>query len=218
MSDINHNAITGGSVTIEDGLKAKEEYAPARKVSVTLNYSTPENGDGIALLDYVIAVATGRQMALLYSKAPVPATAAAQPAALVEPAKPKAGRKAAEKPAEKTKADLEAEHLAELKAAEGKGPKDVVDELDEKPPAEKDEMADLLGDTAPTPVTDQELGKAAQEKNGKMKSVAGWAPEKIRALVGEFVQVDGKPKAGAKLQEIPAAKRHDFLAQLDALK
>lgn len=226
MTNFNHNTFTGGSVTIEDGLKAKEEYAPARKVSITLNYSTPEDGDGVALLDYVIAVAQGRQAALLFSKAP---TQVAAPAPVAEAPKPETAaarkkREAAEAAAaeaakpQRTKADLEREMLTAA------GAKPEADELEEEPAAstapatEKDELADLLGDTAPAPVTDAELGKAAQEKNGDMKGKTGWAPEKIRELVGKFVLVGGKPKPGAKLQEIPAAQRHDFLAKLKALK
>lgn len=42
--------ISAGSVTIEDGVKAKEEYAPARKVSVTLSFIVPE---GIVGDDYL---------------------------------------------------------------------------------------------------------------------------------------------------------------------
>lgn len=208
-----NNQITGGSVTVEDGLKAKEEYAPARKIAVTLNFSTPEGGDGIALLDFVSAVANGRQLALLHGKAPAPAEATAKletPAP--DTAKVKTTRaKTLVVPAEKTKDDLAREAGV------------LVDDLDEAPKKaavaeEKDELADLLGDTPAVVVSDAELGKAAQEKNGDMKGKAGWAPEKIRELVGTYVQVDGKPKPGAKLQEIPQAQRSDFLKVLKALK
>lgn len=227
MSKLN---ITGGIISLEDGIKAKEEFAPARKARVELHFDIPEGSDHDVHVQGVSDLARAHLHRILHNTAaPVVAhIAAAQPAALVEVPKETAAAKkarlAAEKaagaPADKTKADLEREQLEELQAA-GKGT--AADELDEKPAAkthavEKDELADLLGDTAPTPVTDQELGKAAQEKNGKMKSVVGWSPERIRELVGKFVLVDGKPKAGAKLQEIPAAQRHDFLAQLDALK
>lgn len=215
--------ITGGVVCIEDGTKAKEEFAPARKIKIELSFTVPEGQDGTKFLDGVTLHAENKLRALLgRTAAPAPQAQASE--AAVDP-KPRAGRKAADKVPEKTKADLEREHLEELKAAEGQGPKTLpVDELEcepapktaAKPPV--DELEDILGTTAAVPVTDQELGKAAQEKNGKMKAVAGWAPEKIRELVGKFVLVDGKPKPGAKLQEIPAAQRHDFLAQLDALK
>lgn len=221
--------ITGGIVAIEDGTKAKEEFAPARKVKVELSFSVPEGQDGTKFLDGVTLHAENKVRQLL--SRPTLAPESVQTPASAEPAKETAAAKkarlAAEKaaagPVEKTKADLEREQLAELQAADAAQPTPTDDLGEEpapkpKPAVEKDELADLLGDTAPNPVTDQELGKAAQEKNGKMKGVAGWAPEKIRELVGKFVLVDGKPKPGAKLQEIPAAQRHDFITQLDALK
>ncbi len=225
MSIDMNTLISGGTVTVEDGLKAKEEYAPARKVVVSLNFSTPEGVDGNAILAYTSSVAD-KQVRILLNKAPaappvVQGDTAAEASATTKPAAPK---KSAKAPAEtgKTKADLAKEAGLPTESTQHKGTTaPLVDELDEAPaPAAevKDELADLLGDTAPVPVTDAELGKAAQEKNGDMKGKAGWAPEKIRELVAKFVLVDGKPKPGAKLQDIPAAQRHDFLAQLKALK
>jgi len=218
MSINMNETVTGGSVTVEDGLKAKEEYAPARKIAITLNFSTPEGTDGVALLDYVAALANGRQAALLHGK--VPAAEA-----------PKAAEKlvklaAKEKAPAKTKADLAKEAGLPTESTQHKGTTPpLVDELDDTPapktavPAapEDDGLGDLLPNE-PKVVSDQELGKAAQEKNGKMKGVAGWAPDKIRVLVCEFVQVDGKSKPGAKIADIPQAKRQEFLTKLEALK
>lgn len=219
---INMNTlVTGGSVTVEDGLKAKEEFAPARKVAVTLNFSVPEGADGTAVLDYVSNLAQSEQDRRMYIKASSVELAPAAPKGGDKIEKPAKAPKAAKEPTDKEKLAAQAGVPATSTQHKGETPA-LVDDL-EAPPAKKaeapkDDLEDLLGDTPKPPVTDQELGKAAQEKNGKMKGVAGWAPEKIRALVGEFVQVDGKPKPGAKLQEIPAAQRHEFLKALDELK
>ena len=216
MTDI-LTTVTGGTVFIEDGVKAKEEYAPARKVSVTLNFAVPENASAQTFLDAAATLADAKVKELLGRAAtakPVPPASAATPLAAAPspapsktetaPAKPKAAK--SEKPAkvEKTKADLEKEMLA---AASAPASEPVVAVDDDDP------LGDLLGDTAPTPVTDKELSGAAIAKAEKMKSVAGWEPKKIRLLVEKFAG-----KAGAKFHEVPADKRHDFLKELEALK
>ncbi len=43
--DMTESFITGGTVAIEDGLKAKEEFAPARKAKVEISFSVPEGAD-----------------------------------------------------------------------------------------------------------------------------------------------------------------------------
>lgn len=223
MSEIETN-ITGGTVSIEDGVKAKEDFAPARKVKVELTFSVPESQDGTKFLDGVTLHAENKVRQLLNKSAAEPIQAAVSAEGAKAPAGKTSRAKAPVVP-EKTKDDLAREAgLPADGTTQHKGA-DLVDELEEatKAPAKAkpadDDLSDILGETAaPKPVTDQELGKAAQEKNGDMKGKAGWAPEKIRELVGQFVLTDGKPKPGAKLQEIPAAQRHEFLAQLKALK
>ncbi len=61
-------SITNGTVSIEDGNKAGEEYAPARKVRVELSFNVPEGADALVELDYVAGVAQGRVDALLGRK------------------------------------------------------------------------------------------------------------------------------------------------------
>lgn len=228
MSIDMNTLISGGTVTVEDGLKAKEDYAPARKVIVAINFSVPEGLDGNAILTHASNVAD-KQVRVLLGKAPAAPPADVKAETPATPAKSATTRKKApEAPAEpaKTKAELAKEAGLPTESIQHKGETaPLVDELDEAPaktaaakPADDDDLGDLLGAEEKPPVTDAELGKAAQEKNGEMKGKAGWAPEKIRELVGKFVLADGKPKPGAKLQEIPAAQRHDFLAQLKALK
>lgn len=192
--------ITSGSVTVEDGLKKAEEYAPPRKVSVTINFSTPEGQDAEPFLEKAKALANGSVAELLGGKA----TAAVAPKAAAKKAeKPKEEPKPAEAPKERTKADLEADMMAELNA-----PKTAP-----TVPVDPDDLSDLLGDAAPQPVTDKELSDAIIAKANKMKTVSGWDAKKLRELVEKFVGA-----AGAKFAQIPAAKRHDFLKELDGLK
>lgn len=208
-------SIISGTVSIEDGVKAKEEYCPARKVRVDLNFSVPDDEkDALPILDAVARCADAKVRELL-GRAPAkdsptlavtvtatPPKTPEKPAKVEKPAK-------AEKPAkvEKTKADLARE--AGLPAEGG------LDESEAPEPAKKDEddLGDLLGDSAPAPITDLELGKAAQEKNGKEKAAQGdaWAPAKIRDLIAEY-------SGGKRINDIPAAKRREFLDKLDKLK
>jgi len=194
--------INGGIVSVEDGTKAKEEYAPARKVKVEISFAVPEGEDGDKILTTAGDTANAHVARLLGTKAPAaPAKVETTRAGVKLPPA------VVDKSKEKTKADL---------AKEAGLPGDTVHKASPTAAA-KDELDDLL-DNTPTPVTDAELGTALQAKNGKMKDVPGWSPQKIRELVGKFVLVDGAPKAGAKFHEVPAAVRHDFLKELEALK
>lgn len=193
---------TNGSVTIEDGKKANEEYAPARKVSVMIAFSVPEGGDGQTYLDGAAEIANAKVAELLGVVAPA---AAATPAA-----KPVRGKKAAEAPKdaeapkERTKADLEREAI---EAASKPATAPLIED-------ESDDLSDVLGDVpAPAPVTDKEMSDACIAKANKMKTVAGWEAKRIRTLIEEFT---GQP--GKRVQDIAADKRKDFLEKLDALK
>lgn len=233
-----NNSITSGTIAIEDGTKAKEEFAPARKVKVELSFSVPEGQDGVAYMHGVTRVAEAKVASMLGRTAPVETTAAVvtapkptetpatTPAKAETAAAKKKKREAAEAKAaaetavpQRTKADLEREML---EAASGKKPATDDNELLEDEPtitaagavvANDDDLGDLLGEAAPPPVTDLELGKAAQEKNAKMKAANGeaWAPAKIRDLITKFAG-DGK-----RINDIPAAKRPQFLTDLAAL-
>lgn len=229
-----NNSITSGTIAIEDGTKAKEEFAPARKVKVELSFSVPEGQDGAAYMHGVARVAEAKVASMLGRAAPAGTTAAPSTPETPAPEAPKPETAAAKKKREaaeakaaeankpqRTKADLEREML---EAAGGSGAKPAANdgELEDeqtiaangKVVEEEDELGDLLGDTAPVPVTDAELGKAAQEKNAKAKAEYGdkWAPAKIRDLIAEFAG------AGKRINDIPAAKRHDFMKKLEALK
>lgn len=202
--------ITNGKVLIEDGKKAAEEYAPARKVSVELSFAVEEGSDPQSALRFVSDMANAevnRQLGKIKTATEV----VVDKKVATEPKVPKEPKAATAKPAEppkapgKTKADLE----AELGLTPG-GPVETI----QKPatPAE-DELGDMLGETAPVPVTDKEISDACIGKADHMKTVAGWEPKKIRLLVEEFVG-----HTGAKFAQVPAERRHEFLKRLQELK
>lgn len=220
MSDINNN-INGGTISVEDGIKAKEEFAPARKVKVELSFSVPEGADGAAFMHGVARVADAKVASMLgrttpaetvapKAETPMPVAPKAETAAAKK--KREAAEAEANKPAEKTKADLEREMLE----AAGGGKTDapaavaVVDE---------DDLSDVLGDAAPQArvISDKELGEIAGKINAKKKAELGdkWAPAKIREVVATFT---GKKLSDVpKITEVPADKRVEFVAALEAL-
>lgn len=188
--------ITNGSVSIEDGVKAKEEYAPARKVKVDIAFSVAENEDGNVILNAAGDLANSHVARLLGTTA-VPVKAA----------------KATKAAAASTGEPSDKEKLA-IAAGVVEAPKTPAAKVETPKPADDgEEIDDLLGDTAPAPITDAELGKFAQEKNAKMKAEnPTWAPATLRALITEFAGV------GKKINDIPAARRHEFKQRMDALK
>jgi hypothetical protein len=227
-------SITGGIVSVEDGIKAKEEFAPARKARVELHFDVPEGGDHNAHVSGVVDVAKAHLHRILNTTAPVAAHVAAvpQPATpAAEPAKPEtaAAKKkrlaaeAAAKPAgEKTKADLEREHLESLGGKPAAVAKTDDELLEDEPeitaagqtvaPVEEDDLNDLLGEATPTPITDLELANAVQKKNAERKEAdLNWAPAKIRDVIATY-------SGGKRVNDIPAAKRAEFLKKIEALK
>lgn len=222
--------ITGGTIMVEDAIKhtgySDINFAPSRRCKVELLFAVPEGENGKAYMEGVARVAQTKLEEML-KKTPAETVAvrgstaaeAAAPKDTSAPAKPetaaaKKKREAAETPKtpEKTKADLARE--AGLPADDGElledGPTVTAAS---KVVAEEDDLNDLLGDAAPVPITDAELGKAAQEKNAKMKNEHGekWAPSKIRDLIS-------KASDGKRINDIPTAARAKFMKDLDALK
>ena len=59
------HVITGGIVRYEDGIKAAEEYAPARKAAVELRFDIPEGQDTDEAISTVLALATAKVYELL---------------------------------------------------------------------------------------------------------------------------------------------------------
>lgn len=70
--------ITGGLVSVEDGIKKAEEYAPPRKVRVELHFEVPEGADATEFLGTVSARADNQVKALLGQKIVATATSASQ--------------------------------------------------------------------------------------------------------------------------------------------
>lgn len=203
--------ITGGIVSVEDGIKAAEEFAPARKARVELHFDVPEGADHNAHVGGVAEVAKSHLHRILHNTAAVAAPVAQ---AAAPPAEKTPKKTAAKAPAEKTKAQIEAEHLAALKAAE-KAPASNDDELlEETPaPAAADELDDLLGEAPAVVVTDKELGDCVQKKNAERKQAdPNWAPAKIREVIQKYAG------AGKRVNDIPNDKRAAFIKEVEALK
>jgi hypothetical protein len=199
-------SITNGSITIEDGLKAAEEYAPARKVSVTLAFANDD-----PLVDALAAAAEVANAKVTEMLGRPKATPAMRKAPAAGTAHSVIAKKADK---DKTKDDLAREMGLPTTGGEG-----LLDETPapSKPAAapkpDTNELDDIMGADAPAPVTDAELAHAAQKKNATEKeSNKTWAPAKIRDLVTEFAG------AGKQLRDIPAEKRQAFLVKLEALK
>lgn len=199
--------ITGGVVSLEDGIKAKEEYAPARKAKVELHFDVPEGEDHDAHIQHVADAARAHLHRLLHNtSAPVVVAVAEKPAA------PKK-----EKPPTKTKADLAKE--ANVPASDTVHKAAADEELLEDEPVitaagkvVEDDLNDLLGDNAPAPITDLELANAVQKKNAERKEAdPNWAPAKIRDVISTY-------SGGKRVNDIPAAKRAEFLKKIEALK
>lgn len=199
--------ITSGIVSVEDGIKGEAgDFNPRRKARVELHFEIPEGNDHDAHVTGVADLAQAHLHSILHkTKAPagsaVIAEAQKAPAASAKPAK--VDKAAKPKAPEKTKADLEAEMLAE---ASGPAAEPEI-------AADDDNLDDILGEAAPDPITDKQLSDACVAKAASNSKVAGWEPKKIRALIEEFTGAPGKHN-----REIPADKRPDFLKRLEALK
>lgn len=216
--------ISGGRVQIEDGTKAKEEYAPARKVIVELRFEVPEGGDGSAMLDSVALQADNKLRQLLdrptIARVAPAADIAISAIAAIAAEKPKVAKPkapAASKATEKTKAELAKELGLPTTDTVHKAPEAALGEP-EAPAAPvqtdiEDEL-ESLGIAAPAPITDKELGDAASKKMAELKTKHGekFDPTAIRSLLTSYYE------GGTRIASIPVAKRPEFLAKLSELK
>lgn len=213
--------ISGGRVQIEDGTKAKEEYAPARKVIVELRFEVPEGGDGSAMLDSVALQADNKLRQLLnrptVAQAAMSASLDTPPMPTPEKTKAPAKAKAAPKATEKTKAELAKELGLPTTDTVHKAPEAALGEP-EAPAAPvqtdiEDEL-ESLGIAAPAPITDKELGDAASKKMAELKTKHGekFDPTAIRSLLTSYYE------GGTRIASIPVAKRPEFLVKLSELK
>ena len=207
--------ISGGRVQIEDGTKAKEEYAPARKVIVELRFEVPEGGDGSAMLDSV-ALQADNKLRQLLDRPTIAATSFEKLGAALAPKK-STKAPAAPKATEKTKAELAKELGLPTTDTVHKAPEAALGEP-EAPAAPvqtdiEDEL-ESLGIAAPAPITDKELGDAASKKMAELKTKHGekFDPTAIRSLLTSYYE------GGTRIASIPVAKRPEFLAKLSELK
>lgn len=220
--------ITGGVVSVEDGRKAAEEYAPPRKVRVELRFDNPpENSgeDADKLIKAVGLLASSNVAALLGQKATaVPYTPGPRQA---EPGPSLTGAKA-KTPEEIATADaLKAASAAKVhpdKPPTGKKvakapvaePDPVLDGTP-APAAVSDDISDLTGEPAKE-ITDADLNSATGKKNAALGAAAQkagvqYSPAKIRALVEGF----GPEGKKITLKEIPQGKRQEYLDKLAEL-
>lgn len=179
--------VRAGTVSVEDGNKAAEEFAPARKVRVELNFEIAEGADPELVLEHVGLLADGQVKKMLgRSRATTTATSAKTSAKKADEPK-----KAEEKPK-----PIEVVLPPEPKDEPAKADASSMDEFDA--PAEEQ-----------PPVTDTELRDAARARADKLGN-----PVPIRKLVATFAPKDA---AGFQLIQIPQERRREFLAKLGSL-
>lgn len=188
--------VTGGLVAVEDGVKAAEDYAPARKVRFELKFDVAEGADGGEALDIVIDMANERLDRELGRRPRVGSVTTV--AAEQEPAPRK----------RRTKAEMEAEKAAAEPDPVGTTGQ-PAQEPASSPPAEDDWSTPATPAEATKEITDAELAAATQKRNGELND-----PPLIRALIGSF---NPDPTKGFTLAEIPQAQRSDYLTKLAAL-
>lgn len=215
----NHMAqITSGSVCIEDGLKKSEEYAPPRKVSVTLNFGVVEGEDFNAVFDLASQAAANRVHSLLHGTAIRVVAAPEAPAADALPVEPAARKR------RRTAAEIAADNALAL-AAHPKGDPSAVEDpaaIGEEPPLDSGDPtsggADPAGlddfsiepeETGDEPITDAALNAAVQRKNAELGD-----PEAIRGVIKLY---NPDPTKAFQLREIPQDKRADFITKLGGL-
>lgn len=216
--------VTSGLVSIEDGLKRAEEYAPPRKVRVELSFGVGEGENYEAIFDTVSQAASNRVQSLLHGPAISAVTSAAAEAG--EPASPPA---TPPKRTRRTAAQIEADKAALLASetgASGDAPTSDDpaaiggDDLTTAKVADPADLSDLSefdvrpteapsGGASPAPVTDADLNSAVQKKNAEISD-----PNAIRALIGGY---NPDPTQVFQLRQIPADKRGEFLTKLAAL-
>jgi hypothetical protein len=209
--------VTGGVVSVEDGIKKSEEYAPARKVRVELHFDVPTGEDADAHIAGVSNLAQKHLAMILGGKVSTAAPSGPTKADLEAALKDKLGgelttdtTKAPASGPKRTggkKADKAADAPAPAKA-----PAADPDELELSTgtaEAADDGLGDLLGEEPEPEITDLELNNIVQKVNSVVKD----GPT-IRKLAAKFVPEGKLPQ----LSNIPQDKRHAFVTELKALK
>jgi hypothetical protein len=213
--------IRAGTVSVEDGVKSAEEYAPARKVRVELSFDVPEGNEAKTVLDYASASADAQVNRLL--KRPTTQVVGEKPAGTVSPAQ--MTQKAAAAAREVAKR-VQTPPPQNAKTERTPDPSAVVDEeaLTPQEPVLTDAASveealtpqePVLTDAAsveeweqPKEINDDELFAHLTRVNGATKNGAA-----IRALIEEFTPKDRKYQA----REIAQDKRAAFIERLKTI-
>lgn len=206
--------ISGGLVSIEDGDKKTEEYAPARKVRVELKFDAEPGIDGQNRLEVVAAIADaqvnkllGRKMiaALKQTIADVTATTLTEKLTIIP------AEKLAKSPKAPKGEKSDKEKLAEAAGVAGADTTIINPEPQKQPAVEQDEFEALLNEGLPiAEVTDKQLIEGCQ----KMNVNPHMAP-RIKEVMLAFCPREDK--AGFKITDIAKEHRPRFLEKLKEL-
>jgi len=182
--------ITGGLVSIEDGNKKSEDYAPARKVRVELKFDVPAGADADEILDGV-SITANREVHQLLGHTP------SDRVAFVKPMRGATAEQAMVRESPEKSTFIEPD-----KPKRGRPPKkDAAPAAD---PAAMEDAPALAED-----LSDKAVIEAVVSINAKIKK-----PEEIKALIKELCPEDGVP---ASVKRIPEAKRSEFLVRVRAM-
>ncbi len=183
--------ITNGTVSVEDGKKAIEEYAPARKVRVDLSFTVDEGADEKAVLHDAGALADAQVRNLLGQDK---GGAAGNSAPAADKPKATRGKKADALPPVETFSIEDAKPAA----AQPKADEALIDD-------------GILGADPAAPfvdVSDKALYDLVVAINAKVKK-----PKEITEIITKFCPGDGVPPS---LKRVPEAKRVEFIAAVKA--
>jgi len=189
--------ITNGTVSVEDGKKAIEEYAPARKVRVELSFTVDEGADYNAVLHDAATLADKKVKELLGQKASAAKGSAdtSAAAAVITDDKPKTTRKKA------------AETLPPVESFPLDGAASTA-----QPKADEASIGDdILGGDPAAPkvdISDKALYDLVVSINAKVKK-----PKEITELITKFCPQDGVPPS---LKRVPEGKRVEFIEAVKA--
>lgn len=188
--------ITNGMVSVEDGKKAIEEYAPARKVRVDLHFSIDEGADEKTVL-YDASVMADAQVRNLLGQdkkagAAAPLGKTEQAPATDKPKASRAGKKAETLPPVET-FPIDGEAAKATPEAN----ETIIDDS-------------ILGvEAAPkVDVSDKALYDLVVAINAKVKK-----PKEITEIITRFCPQDGVPPS---LKRVPEAKRVEFIETVKA--
>lgn len=222
--------ITGGLVSVEDSKPHSNDEYGRKKVRVDLSFAVGEGEDYTETFDLASEAATNRVSALLNGTALRVVGGGGTSAEAETPASPPAP---AARRTRRTAAQIEADNAAKAAGhspSGSAGGEQTSDDpasisLPDETPGDDDtfdieaeaeaeapvaeESFDIEPDAGGDPITDADLNSAVQKKNAEIKN-----PNAIRALIGTY---NPDPKSAFQLRQIPADKRGEFIAKLNAL-